>query len=164
MSIQSILNKMSGFKCKLALITGGEPLIQEESLLLMKALINKGYKVLLETNGSIDIAQVPPDVVKIMDIKTPGSGMSGYNLYDNIRHLDYKDEVKFVITNRVDYLFAKKVINKYALTKKCKVLMSPVDKKNPADKLASWIIRDNLEVRLNLQLHKIIWPKKNRGV
>jgi len=164
MTIPQILKRVAAYQCGLVEITGGEPLLQEGSAVLMRRLIGKGYRVLLETNGSMDLKRVPGSVVKIMDIKTPGSGMQKHNRYANLKSLDKKDEVKFVIGTRADYDFARRIVRKYRLRKKCAVLLSPEGGKERARQLSGWILRDNLDVRLNLQLHKIIWPAKKRGV
>jgi 7-carboxy-7-deazaguanine synthase len=165
MTVPRILKVVAGYRGPLVEVTGGEPLAQAQSPALMRALLEKGYRVLLETNGSLDLRPVPRGVIKIMDIKTPGSGMERHNLYSNLNRLDEKDEIKFVISGRRDYLFAKRVLKKYGLSRKCAVLFSPDSRnKRMTRDLCGWILRDKLPVRLNLQLHKFIWPSRKRGV
>ncbi|MEK6693262.1 MAG: 7-carboxy-7-deazaguanine synthase [Nitrospirota bacterium] len=139
-------------------ITGGEPLIQEDVYLLIKGLLNTGYRVLIETNGSLDIGRLDSRVVRIMDIKTPKSGMSGNMDFENINKLGIKDEVKFVISDRDDYEWSKKVLGRYAIP--CSILFSPAYGVLDPGILSDWILSDHLEVRLNLQLHKYIWGDK----
>ena len=145
-------------------ITGGEPLLQEESYLLSSLLLNEGYTVLLETNGSLSLEHVDSRVVKIMDMKCPGSGMSEHMMFTNIKYLSSKDEVKFVIGDRTDFDWALKIIDDYELLTMCKVLISPLQPKLEARTAAQWILDEKLLVRMQLQLHKIIWPTKDRGV
>ena len=152
----------SGFP--LTEITGGEPLLQEESYLLTSLLLNEGYTVLLETNGSLSLDRVDSRVVKIMDIKCPSSGMSEHMDFNNINYLSSKDEVKFVIGDRADFDWALKIIYDYELLRMCKVLISPLQSRLEAQTAAKWILEEKLLVRMQLQLHKIIWPTKNRGV
>ncbi len=146
-------------------ITGGEPLIQEETPFLINELLKTGYKVLLETNGTIDIRMVPPECIKIVDIKCPSSNEKDKIDLNNIKHLGMNDQIKFVIQNREDYLYAKNIFKT-----SCKhieggnILFSPVTGKLPPSDLAGWILNDRLDVRFHLQLHKIIWPEVRRGV
>ncbi|HDD35583.1 MAG TPA: radical SAM protein [Candidatus Desulfofervidus auxilii] len=162
-SIEKIISFISRFRTNLVMITGGEPLLQKKVVTLTERLITTGYKVLIETNGSLPINILPDKVVRIMDIKCPGSGMSKYMLWENINYLKKEDEVKFVILDYNDYNWAKDVINRYGLLKLSKVLFSPVFKKLDLRMLADWILKDELNVRLQPQLHKIIWGEK-RGV
>lgn len=165
MEIEKIMEKVRGFRCLLVEITGGEPLIQEETPFLIKELLKTGHKVLLETNGSIDIRMVPPECIKIVDIKCPSSNEKDKTDLNNIKHLGMKDQIKFVIQNREDYLYARNIFKT-----NCKhleggnILFSPVIEKLPPSDLAGWILKDRLDVRFHLQLHKIIWPKARRGV
>lgn len=138
-------------------VTGGEPLAQRECLDLLTSLCNAGYSVSLETGGAMDISPVDPRVSVILDLKTPGSGEVAKNLWKNLDHIKPEDEIKFVICDRADYEWARDVLSQYKLNAKCGVLFSPVYVKvNPAD-LAEWVLQDKLPVRMQLQLHKILW-------
>ncbi len=145
------------------LITGGEPLLQKESIALMRRLLKAGKKVILETNGSLDISAVPRKVHIIMDLKTPSSGEEKANLYENLNYLKKTDEVKIVLVNRRDYLWAKELIKRYNL-ERFQLSFSPAWGFLSAEKLAHWILKDRLNIRLNLQLHKLIFPGKERRV
>ncbi len=162
---QEILNKIKIYSpVKLVEITGGEPLLQEEVYTLFELLNNNNYKILLETNGSINLQKVPQYVTKIVDVKCPGSGYEDSFLKENLKHISFgKDEIKFVILDRHDYDWAKDFIKKHDLQKYI-ILFSPVLEKLESQKLAKWIIEDKLPVRMQLQLHKIIWGKDRRGV
>lgn len=155
------LVKKAGFF--LVELTGGEPLLQEASYRLMGQLLDTGYTVLLETNGSISLEKVDNRVIKIMDIKCPGSGMSDYMSFSNISRLGSDDEVKFVITDKRDFDWAVQVIGDYKLTDRCSVLISPVLPRIKLSAVAEWILHEKLPVRLQVQLHKIIWPEKSSG-
>ena len=155
---------MEGFEISLVEITGGEPLLQKEVYPLMQALLAKNYTVMLETGGSLSLDEVPKAVIKIMDLKCPASGEESRNKYENLSRLTLRDEVKFVILNRDDYDWCKKVLNQYAIHKKAQVLFSPVYEKLDLKDLAKWILEDNLPVRLQTQLHKVIWSKDAIGV
>lgn len=164
MSVEQVIAHVDGYGLKLVEITGGEPLLQEPVYPLMARFLNKGYQVLLETSGSLPIKDVPEEVIKIMDLKCPGSGEEPQNEYGNINYLTKKDEVKFVLLDRKDYEWSRDVLRQYSLDKKCHVLFSPVyDKLNIPD-LALWILEDRLPVRLQTQLHKVIWGKDAIGV
>ncbi|MBI5026396.1 MAG: radical SAM protein [Nitrospirae bacterium] len=162
MSGKEIFSKIKDYKIKLVEFTGGEPLLQKDIYPLISSLLDKGYKVLVETNGSISIAGLDRRAIVIMDIKTPESGMSEKMDFKNLNLLKEKDEVKFVVMNREDYSWAKGIIEKFGLIKKCHVLMSPAFGLVKPDTLASWILRDNLPVRLQLQIHKYIWKVGER--
>jgi 7-carboxy-7-deazaguanine synthase len=164
MGIDEILDKIDLLNGELVEVTGGEPLLQEESALLCERLIEKGKTVLVETNGSLDINVIPRPAVVIMDIKTPQSLMSESFDWENINRLKKTDEVKFVICGRPDYDWARQKIDKYELNKKARLLISPVYGRQDAKELASWILEDNLPIRLQLQLHKIIWGAYTKGV
>ncbi|MEN8134473.1 MAG: radical SAM protein [Thermodesulfobacteriota bacterium] len=144
-------------------ITGGEPLLQENVYLLMDELLAAGCRVLLETNGSISLTKVPAGVVKIMDVKCPGSTMHEHLLTDNLDLLGPGDELKFVLCSRADYEWAVKLINNTALNKAIIIHFSPVPGKLESAQLAEWILKDRLPVRLQLQLHKFLWPYEIRG-
>jgi len=165
LTMTDILDKISGYECPLVEITGGEPLIQNETPLLITNLIESGYKVLLETNGTIDISDVDKRCVKIVDIKCPGSGESGKNILGNMNSLNAKDQVKFVITNLEDYEYAKKIIKQIpGGFLRENILISPVPGKMTYSELANRILEDKLMARFHIQLHKIIWPDIDRGV
>lgn len=165
LSIDEILSQVKEFEpVKLVELTGGEPLLQNEIYDLFEQLNEKGYKILLETNGSISLKDIPEFVTKIVDVKCPGSGENKSFLIENLEFInEAKDELKFVLTDNFDYNWAKDFISKYKLYDH-KILFSPVmDKFDPQD-LAKWIVDDKLNVRMQLQLHKIIWDKDKRGV
>lgn len=164
MTIDEILAEIRKYNCNLVEVTGGEPLVQKESLDLMQRLCDEGYKVLLETSGSLSIENVDKRVTIIMDLKTPSSKMMKKNLYSNIDFLKQEDEVKFVIGNREDYEWAKEIIEKYDLKNKCKILMGCVFGELSNLELATWILEDHLPVRFQIQLHKYIWEPEKRGV
>jgi 7-carboxy-7-deazaguanine synthase len=145
-------------------ITGGEPLLQPASLSLMRVLCDRGYTVLLETNGSLDISGVDPRVIRIVDIKTPSSGVADRNLWRNLETLRSRDEVKFVLADRGDYEWAVDVMRRRDLAATCAVLMGPTFGVLAPATLAQWIVADRLPVRLQVQLHKVIWNHQARGV
>jgi 7-carboxy-7-deazaguanine synthase len=148
---------------RLALVTGGEPLLQEETLPLLAALAEAGWEVCLETNGSRPINGVDARVHRILDLKCPGSGMAGENYWPNLEHLTAKDEVKFVVSDRDDFRWAVKVIRDYDLAGRLPLLISPVFGQAPAAEAAAWILESGLPLRLNLQLHKYLWGAEARG-
>lgn len=162
MDIDKIISEVKKLNCRLVEITGGEPLLQADTSILAKKLLDENFKVLLETNGSISFKGLPSDIIKITDIKTPSSGMADKVNIGNFNLLNAQDEIKFVLSNKDDYEWAKKFISKYELTSKCKVLFSSVFNTFPYSELADLINEDNLPVRLNLQLHKIIWGENSR--
>jgi 7-carboxy-7-deazaguanine synthase len=164
MEVEQVLDKVKKYKVNLVEITGGEPLMQKEVYKLMDALLAKSYEVLLETGGSLSVAEVPKAVVKILDLKCPGSGELLQNDYSNLDILDAKDEVKFVLLDRADYDWCRKTIKKYSLAKKVKILVSPVYDKLDLKDLATWVLEDKMPVRLQTQLHKVIWSKDAIGV
>jgi 7-carboxy-7-deazaguanine synthase len=165
MSVDQVVADVEAFECPLVEITGGEPLLQPDVYPLMRELLARGHTVLLETGGHRSIADVPPDVFRIVDVKCPGSGEESRNDWSNLDRLTMRDEVKFVIKDRVDYEFAREIVARHALTGRCAaVLMSPVHDVLPARDLAAWILEDRLPVRLQLQAHKFIWSPETRGV
>lgn len=164
MSMDEVLSLVSEYGVKLVEITGGEPLMSEDAPELARKLIKEGYKVLLETNGSVDISPVPKEAVVIMDIKTPSSLMSDQNRPENIPLLKSTDEVKFVISDREDYLWSRDLVHKHGLSNKCTVLLAPAFGQIEPSTLVGWMLEDSLRVRLNLQLHKIIFDPNQRGV
>ncbi len=164
MNISSIISHIDNSGIKLVEITGGEPLLQKETPLLIETLLKKKFFVLVETNGSVDIDIVPSKAVIIMDLKCPGSGMSDRMKWENIEKLSGNDEVKFVIGDRRDYLWSVEKIREYELNKKSHILFSPVCGKLEPKILVKWIMEDNLNVRFQLQLHKYIWGVDAKGV
>jgi len=156
--MDDLIKKIESFNPQNICVTGGEPLAQLTPCLeLMKTLCNKGHSLSLETSGSIDIAKVDQRVCKVMDLKAPGSGEMSKNLYSNIQHLDKTDEVKFVIQSRKDYDWAKMQIDQYNLPEKTNVIISPCFGDINERELAEWIVEDNLPVRFQIQMHKILW-------
>lgn len=163
-SLDEIVSIVKGFGCGLVEVTGGEPLIQKETIPLLERLLDGGLEVLLETSGAWSIEDVPDEVRIIMDLKTPGSGMVAHNRWENLAHLDESDEIKFVICDRADYEWARGVIGEHDLTARHAVLLSPsFDELDPRE-LAEWILEDGLPVRMQLQVHKFIWSPTARGV
>jgi 7-carboxy-7-deazaguanine synthase len=157
MTIDTVMDEIKKFNSKRVEITGGEPLLQEETTPLIDKLIKHGYTVLLETNGSIGLDNLNSKVIKIIDIKTPGSGCEGSFRMENIAFLNADDEIKFVLMDRKDFEWAKEVVDKQHLNSKATVLFSPVSGKLDPRDLSEWILQEGLDVRLQLQLHKIIW-------
>jgi 7-carboxy-7-deazaguanine synthase len=165
MGIEDIVKKVESFGCSLVEITGGEPLLQSETPLLITGLLDRGFKVLLETNGSRNIGIVDKRCVRIMDIKCPSSGEEANNDLENLKRLNSEDEIKFVIADRVDYDFARNILDSFPYNKTgVTVNFSPCFSEINPDELAAWILDDKLDVRLNLQLHKYIWDPDQRGV
>lgn len=162
--IEEILSEIKKYNCNLVEVTGGEPLVQSEVHTLMKELCDLGYQVMIETGGSLPIKEIDPRVKVIMDLKCPSSKMSHKNLYENINFLKPTDEVKFVIGNREDYEWSKEIIHKYSLEDKCTILFSNVFSELEPIQLAEWILKDNLKVRFQIQMHKYIWSPTKRGV
>jgi 7-carboxy-7-deazaguanine synthase len=145
-------------------ITGGEPLLQAEVHDLTDLLLKEGYSVLIETNGSMHIGDVDKRAVIVLDLKAPGSGMSDRMDFANLTIIRKHDEIKFVLTDRLDYEWAKRVVHDYQLINRCHVLLSPAYGILPPEKLAQWMLSDRLPARLNLQLHKYIFGPEKRGV
>ena len=166
LSLDVIIKQIEKYRCSLVEITGGEPLIQEETPLLISNLLDKGYRVLLETNGSLDVSMIDRRCVRIIDIKLPGSGEAHRNFLENLNELHDKDELKFVIAGQNDYVYAKKILNRIpeGLSEKIVINFSPLWGMMEPALLADWILNDRLTVRLNIQLQKIIWPPGMRGV
>ena len=163
-SLESILNEVEHYDCRLVEITGGEPLAQAEAHGLITALADRGYTVLIETSGAIDLAPVDPRAILIMDLKCPGSGMEERNRWSNLSLLKPHDEVKFVIKDRADYDWAVEIIHRYGLSDRQRILLSPVFGELEPQILADWILSDRLRVRFQLQVHKLIWDPAMRGV
>lgn len=165
MTIADIIREIESFQCPLVEVTGGEPLLQRRTPDLIKELIDRGHTVLLETNGTMAIDRVDSRCIRIMDIKCPGSGESGKTEFANFDHLLPEDQIKFVITDRTDYEYAKKLLfDKWQNKPPFEVLFSPAFGMRQPAILAEWMLADNLPVRLQLQLHKILWPTAERGV
>jgi len=162
-SLESIIEKIKSFPCNLVEITGGEPLLQDEVNILMQQLLDRGYEVLLETSGSISIKSVPKAVKKIVDFKCPSSGMMKANDYTIIQDLQPWDEIKFVMGNRDDFEWSVELIKKNNLTR-WTVLFSPVWGQIEPKTLVDWINEIGLNVRFQLQMHKVIWKEVERGV
>ena len=160
MQITDILAKIAEFGTQYVTVTGGEPLAQKECYILLQALCDAGYSVSLETGGAMDIAPVDARVSIILDIKTPASNEEKNMLWANIDHIKAKDEIKFVLCNRADYDWAKAKIVELNLIEKCPILFSPSYHDLKADELASWVLADKLPVRMQIQLHKILWGEK----
>ncbi len=157
MSLAQILEEVARHRAHYVTVTGGEPLAQKNSLELLQALCDAGYEVSLETGGALDISRVDARVVKVLDIKTPGSGEAEKNLWGNLDALNPHDEIKIVLGDRADYEWAKQVLTERELDKKCAVLFAPVQGKLSPTDLAEWVLEDHLPVRMQVQLHKILW-------
>ena len=165
LEIPEILVRVKAHRCPLVEVTGGEPLIQEETPALISRLLQEGFTVLMETNGSIEISRVDPRCVRVVDIKCPSSGQMDCNDWENLDRLSNRDELKFVIGHRDDYQYARQVLGTMRHPIGAgRVNFSPVFGVLDSRILAEWILADHLEVRLNLQLHKIIWDPEQRGV
>lgn len=163
-TLHEIITEIEKYGCRLVEITGGEPLLQKNIHRLMKMLCDRGYEMLIETGGHMDIAAIDSQVVRIMDIKCPGSGEVLKVRWENLENLTSSDQIKFVIADREDYDWAKSILGKYELNKKCTVLMSPVFGKMNNKELCEWILKDQLHVRFQIQLHKYIWDPQQRSV
>jgi 7-carboxy-7-deazaguanine synthase len=155
--IDAILATVSTFNARHVCVTGGEPLAQKRCLSLLEALCDAGYEVSLETSGALDISAVDARVRRVMDLKAPGSGEVGKNLWSNLEHLQAHDQIKFVLASRGDYEWAVDCLAERALTSLCPVLFSPVQGQLEPRELADWIIEDKLPVRFQMQLHKLLW-------
>ncbi|OGW49423.1 MAG: 7-carboxy-7-deazaguanine synthase [Nitrospirae bacterium RBG_19FT_COMBO_42_15] len=164
LTVDEVIGRVNAFGLQFVQITGGEPMLQGDVYELMDRLLISGYKVSLETNGSMDLSSVDTMVVKIIDIKCPSSGESGQMYFNNLNYLLKSDEIKFVIKDRDDYNWAKGIIDRYNLIERCNILISPVYGEIEPREMAEWILEDNLNVRLQIQLHKLIWHPEMRGV
>ena len=152
-----ILAQVASFETSYVTVTGGEPLAQKPCLNLLQRLCDVDYKVSLETSGALDISKIDPRVIRVMDLKTPGSGEVERNLYANIACLRQHDQVKFVICSKLDYQWALDIINEHKLNECCDVLFTPSYGQQDAAELADWILQDRLPVRMQIQLHKFLW-------
>ena len=155
--LDSILESVRKYDATHVCVTGGEPLAQPTCLVLLERLCDAGFKVSLETSGAMDIARVDPRVVRVVDVKTPGSGEVARNKPENFPLLTPRDQVKFVICSRADYDWSKTYLQEHSLGERCQVLFSPSYAEVPAATLADWILADRLPVRFQLQLHKVLW-------
>jgi 7-carboxy-7-deazaguanine synthase len=162
-SVDSIINEVKNAGTQLVEITGGEPLLQKGAEALIKRLLDEGFDVLVETNGSLSIKDIDQRAIIILDIKTPGSGMADKMDFSNIDYIKMDDEIKFVITNKGDYEWTKDIMSKYALADKSHVLLSPAYGMLDPQDLIRWMIEDKLNARLNLQFHKYIFGPDTRG-
>ena len=158
--ISDILLKVAEYGTQYVTVTGGEPLAQKDCLILLKDLCDAGYSVSLETGGAIDTSKVDSRVSVILDIKTPGSGEMENNKWGNLAHLKKTDEVKFVLCNRADYEWAKELLITHDIANKCPILFSPVYQQVNPTELAKWVLADKLPIRMQVQLHKILWGEK----
>lgn len=170
LSLEEIIRRVEAMGTGLVEITGGEPLIHPNAFVLARDLLDRGFTVLVETSGAMDVAPLDPRAHKIMDLKCPGSGEDSRNLWGNLDHLTSRDEVKFVVKDRTDYEWARGIIRRKALDRRVRegglnaLLLSPVWEEMDLRRLAEWIMEDHLPARLQLQLHKLIWDPEARGV
>ena len=164
MEITHIMNEIKQWDCNLVEVTGGEPLFQDKCINLLNELVNSNYEVMLETGGSLSISDVPKKVIKIVDFKCPSSAMEKKNLWSIVEDLQPNDEVKFVIGNREDFDWAKDRIAEYSLDKICTLLFSPTFEKIDPQLMVEWILAENLPVRMQMQMHKMIWSPDKQGV
>jgi 7-carboxy-7-deazaguanine synthase len=164
MPVGAILQRVAAYGTGYVLVTGGEPLLQEGVHDLIGELCDRGFEVAVETGGSLDLAPLDRRAMVVMDLKCPGSGMCGKNRLENIEMLRPDDEVKFVVADRADYDWSREMIERHRLAGRCGVLLSPVHGALHPRLLAEWILTDRLPVRLQLQIHKFIWPPDARGV
>jgi 7-carboxy-7-deazaguanine synthase len=157
-TIEEILERVVAFDTRHVTVTGGEPLAQPACLPLLRALVDAGFETSLETSGALDVGGVDPRVVRVVDLKTPGSGEVARNRWQNVELLTRRDQVKFVICDANDYAWARDICDEYGLSERVgEVLFSPSHTEMPAARLAEWILRDRLRVRLQIQLHKVLW-------
>jgi 7-carboxy-7-deazaguanine synthase len=165
MSVDEVVGRVREFGCEVVEITGGEPLLQKEVYPLMQRLLDEGRTVMLETGGHLSVADVPEPVIRVIDVKCPGSGEAARNHWANLDALRATDEVKFVIKDRADYEYARDVVARHTLAGRCAAVhFSPVHGVQDAKALAAWVLEDRLPVRVQLQLHKFIWDPSTRGV
>ncbi len=164
MSIDDVVKAVEEYGCPLVEVTGGEPLLQDEVYPLMERLLENGHTVMLETGGHRPIDRVPADVIKVVDVKCPGSGEAAKNHWPNLDALAPHDEVKFVIADRADYEFARDVVRTRLAARQGPLLFSPVHGTLDPQALSEWVLADRLPVQVQLQLHKFIWHPSTRGV
>ncbi len=156
MTIEAVQDEVRNLGSELVVITGGEPLLQQDAPILARRLAEKGYAVIVDTSGACDISELPPPIIRLMDIKCPSSGMAHRMNWYNLAHLRPEDEVKFVLADRRDYEYAREILEKHGLCRRCKILFSVVWNKLSAAELAEWLLWDNLRVRIHIQLHKAL--------
>ncbi len=156
-SISNVIQQVQGYNANFVTVTGGEPLAQKNCLPLLVALCDLGYEVSLETSGALDISEIDSRVIRVVDVKTPGSGEANKNLFSNFSCLSSKDQLKFVICDREDYLWSKSLIEEYQLDSRCEVLFSASQGQLTDTALADWLLEDRLPVRFQIQLHKYLW-------
>jgi 7-carboxy-7-deazaguanine synthase len=165
MSVADVAKILDGYGCALVEVTGGEPLLQEGVYPLTEALLDAGKTVMIETSGASDVARLDPRVIKIMDLKCPGSGECERNLWSNLEHLTMRDEIKFVVADRADYEWARDaIVSRNLAARVSALLLSPVFGQLEPASLAAWILEDRLPARMQLQMHKQIWAPNTRGV
>jgi 7-carboxy-7-deazaguanine synthase len=165
MTIEDVLSHVRAYACDVVEVTGGEPLLQKDVYPLLRRLLGEGKTVMIETGGHIDAAQVPAGVIRVIDVKCPGSGESDRNFWANLDALRPTDEVKFVVKDRADYEYAREVVERRRLAARCAaVLFSPVHGVLHPRQLTEWVLADRLPVRVQLQIHKYIWSPETRGV
>ena len=157
MNIEEVVGRVAGFTPRYVCVTGGEPLAQKNCLPLLTSLCDHGYRVSLETSGAMPLAAVDPRVIRVVDVKTPGSGEQGRNRYQDLALLRAEEQIKFVICDRADYEWSRDKMTELGLPARCNVLFSPSAEQLPARELADWILADRLPVRFQLQLHKVLW-------
>lgn len=160
MPLAAVLDAVASHGVRHVCVTGGEPLAQRGCIGLLRALCDAGYAVSLETSGALDVGDVDARVVKVLDLKTPGSGEVGRNLYENLAHLQPQDQVKFVLCDRTDYEWARAALHEHAIDARCTVLFSPSYGQLDARELAQWLLADRLPARLQIQLHKLLWGEE----
>lgn len=158
--IADICTQVTGYGVRHVTVTGGEPLAQKGCTALLEQLADRGHEVSLETSGALDLSRVDPRIVKVMDLKTPGSGEMEQNLYPNIEHLGPRDQVKFVICDRTDYEWARAMVGRLELCGRCEVLFSPAHGRLDPRALADWVVADRVPVRFQIQLHKYLWGEE----
>jgi 7-carboxy-7-deazaguanine synthase len=164
MSVDEVVQAVRRYECPLVELTGGEPLLQPDAIPLMRALQRNGHRVMLETGGSLPIDEVPEGVLRIVDVKCPGSREAERNRWENLSLLRPDDEVKFVLADRDDYLWAVSKVKEHELLARCVVLFSSVHSALAPGELGRWVLQDRLAVRVQVQMHKILWPGVERGV
>ncbi len=164
MTVAEVVAEVARLGCPLVEVTGGEPLLQEDAIPLLRDLLSLGRRVLLETGGSLPIETVPQGVARIVDVKCPASGEAERNRWENLDDLRPGDELKFVIADRGDYVWAARQVRDRDLASRCPVLFSPVHGELHPGELARWVLEDRAPVRVQVQLHKILWPGVSRGV
>jgi 7-carboxy-7-deazaguanine synthase len=164
LSLEAIAERVRGYGCRLVQVTGGEPLLQANTPLLVKQLLEEGFEVLVETGGHLDVTVLDRRARLVMDLKCPGSGEQERNRWENLQHLGDGDMLKFVLAHREDYCWARDVVHEHGLSERCPVFFSPVHGELDPAELAAWMLEDAVPARLQLQLHKLLWGAERRGV